>query len=93
VSPEVADGGTIALVVEGDRIAISVPNRSIVLHVPAAELERRRAMMLARGANPWRPKDDRQRKVSTALQAYAALTMSAARAAVRDLSRVASDGA
>jgi dihydroxy-acid dehydratase len=84
VSPEAAEGGTIALVRDGDRIAIDIPNRTISLDVPEHELERRAAEERARGKAAWQPKA-RKRAVSTALQAYAALTTSAARGAVRDV--------
>ena len=43
VSPEAASGGTIALVEEGDIIAIDIPNCSIELKVSDEELARRRA--------------------------------------------------
>jgi dihydroxy-acid dehydratase len=88
VSPEAAEGGTIALVHEGDRIAFDIPNRTVTLEVSAAELERRRASMASRGPGAWRPARHRPRRVSAALQAYAALATSAARGAVRDLSRL-----
>ena len=81
VSPEAAEGGLIGLVQEGDRIAIDIPARSIRLDVDDAEIARRRA---AKGALPWTP-EGRDRKVSTALQAYAAFTTSAARGAVREI--------
>ncbi|MDQ4136255.1 MAG: dihydroxy-acid dehydratase [Pseudomonadota bacterium] len=84
VSPEAAEGGLIGLVEEGDRIEIDIPNRSIRLAVPEEEIARRRAAMEARGAKAWKPAE-RQRKVSTALKAYAALTTSAAKGAVRVL--------
>ena len=84
VSPEAAAGGTIALVEDGDRIEIDIPKRSISLAVSDEELARRRAAMEARGAKAWQP-ENRDRQVSTALQAYAALTTSAARGAVRDV--------
>ena len=42
VSPEAAAGGTIALVEEGDQIAIDIPNSSIELKVSEAELAKRR---------------------------------------------------
>jgi dihydroxy-acid dehydratase len=42
VSPEAAEGGAIALVHDGDEIAISIPGRTIELHVPDEELARRR---------------------------------------------------
>ena len=87
VSPEAAGGGTIGLVAEGDLIAIDIPNRCIDLQVSAKELERRRQAMEAKGDSAWHPVS-RQRQVSQALQAYAAMTTSAAQGAVRDLSRL-----
>ncbi|HUN74656.1 MAG TPA: dihydroxy-acid dehydratase [Steroidobacteraceae bacterium] len=90
VSPEAAEGGAIALVHEGDRITIDIPSRTITLDAPEAEIERRRAALSARGRGAWRPARERPRRVSAALQAYAALTTSAARGAVRDLSQIAS---
>ncbi|MBL8260630.1 MAG: dihydroxy-acid dehydratase [Candidatus Competibacteraceae bacterium] len=87
VSPEAAEGGTIALVEEGDPIEIDIPGRRIHLAVDDAELERRRAAQTARGARAWQPLD-RDRAVSAALQAYAAMTTSAARGAVRDVSQL-----
>jgi dihydroxy-acid dehydratase len=82
VSPEAAEGGLIGLVQNGDRIEIDIPNRSLKLLVPDEELARRRQEMDAKGKDGWKPKK-RERKVSTALRAYAALTTSAARGAVR----------
>jgi dihydroxy-acid dehydratase len=82
VSPEAAEGGAIGLVEEGDTIEIDIPARSIRLAVDDGELSRRRSAMEARGAAAWRPAN-RKRKVSMALKAYAALTTSAARGAVR----------
>jgi dihydroxy-acid dehydratase len=82
VSPEAAEGGLIGLVRDGDRIEIDIPARSINLAVDDAELKRRREAMLAKGDKAWKPAK-RTRKVSTALKAYAALTTSAARGAVR----------
>jgi dihydroxy-acid dehydratase len=82
VSPEAAEGGLIGLVQDGDIIELDIPNRSIKLAVDDAELSRRRAAMEALGAKGWKPAK-RDRKVSTALKAYAALTTSAARGAVR----------
>jgi dihydroxy-acid dehydratase len=84
ISPEAAEGGAIALVEEGDRIRIDIPNRRVDVLLEAAELKRRRLDMLARGADAWKPVG-RKREVSLALQAYAFLTTSAARGAVRDL--------
>jgi dihydroxy-acid dehydratase len=87
VSPEAAEGGLIALVVTGDRIVIDIPNRGIRLDVDDAELAKRHADMVARGSKAWKP-FGRQRAVSPALRAYAALTTNAARGAVRDVSQV-----
>ena len=85
VSPEAAEGGAIALVEEGDRIRIDIPGRT---HRRARRRRRRSsgagAAMEARGADAWRP--NRDREVSQALQAYALMTTSAARGAVRDIS-------
>ena len=87
VSPEAAEGGILALVEESDRIEIDIPNRRIHLAVSDEDLERRRAAMLARGLAAWKPAE-RQRPVSPALRAYAAMTTSASRGAVRDVSQV-----
>ena len=86
-SPEAAEGGAIGLVEEGDMIDIDIPARTINLRVGFEELAHRRAAMEARGAHAWQP-IGRERYVSQALQAYAALTTSADRGAVRDLSQL-----
>ena len=88
VSPEAAEGGAIALVENGDRIAISIPDRIISLQISEAELAARRAAMEAKGEAAWQPVKERPRMVSQALQAYAAMTTSAARGAVRDISQL-----
>ncbi|MEH6405010.1 MAG: dihydroxy-acid dehydratase [Sneathiella sp.] len=88
VSPEAAEGGTIGLVEEGDMIEIDIPNRKINLAVSDADLVSRRAAMTAKGATAWKPTEIRTRVVSKALQAYGALTTSAARGAIRDVSQV-----
>jgi hypothetical protein len=85
LSPEAAEGGLIGLVEDGDRIEIDIPARSIHLAVDEAEISRRRAAMDARGAQAWKPEAPRPRKITTALKAYAALTTSAARGAVREV--------
>ncbi|MDD5181477.1 MAG: dihydroxy-acid dehydratase [Gallionellaceae bacterium] len=87
VSPEAAQGGAIGLVEEGDRIEIDIPNRSIRLAIPDDELARRRTVMEAKGAQAWKPLK-RERMVSAALRAYAAMTTSADQGAVRDVSQV-----
>lgn len=71
----------------GDRIEIDIPKRSIRLDITDAELARRRKEMEARGDAAWKPAA-RERRVSRALQAYAALATSASRGAVRDLGAV-----
>jgi dihydroxy-acid dehydratase len=86
VSPEAARGGAIALVEDGDTIEIDIPNRSIRLAVGDDELTRRKAAMAARGGAAWKPLK-RERAVSAALQAYAALTTSADTGAVRDVTQ------
>jgi len=87
VSPEAAGGGAIGLVEEGDTIEIDIPNRGITLAVSDAEMTRRRAAMEAKGGKAWRP-INRQRQVSAALRAYAAMTTSADKGAVRDVTQV-----
>ena len=82
VSPEAAAGGAIALVADGDLITIDIPHRSIEVDVPDEELDRRRRALEASGG--YRPKD-RQRTVSPALRAYAALALSADKGAARDI--------
>ncbi|MFE0137011.1 dihydroxy-acid dehydratase [Streptomyces sp. NPDC059037] len=82
-SPEAASGGTIALVEDGDRIRIDIPNRGIELLVPEQELAARREAL----GGVYAPKS-RERKVSAALRAYAAMATSADRGAVRDVSKL-----
>ena len=86
-SPEAAEGGVIALVEEGDVIEIDIPNRRIHLTVSDDELARRRLAEQGRGNSMFTPRQ-RQRPISAALRAYAAMTTSAARGAVRDVSQV-----
>ena len=85
VSPEAAEGGMIGLVEDGDCIAIDIGQRSIVLRVDEAELVARRER---RDREGWRPREPRRRRVSAALRAYAALTTSASKGAIRDLSAI-----
>jgi len=88
VSPEAAEGGAIGLVEEGDRIEIDIPNRTINVAVGDAVLAQRRAAMEGRGPQAWKPTQERPRKVTAALRAYAAMATSADRGAVRDVSLV-----
>jgi len=86
-SPEAAEGGAIGLIEEGDTIDIDIPNRKIALAISDEELAKRRSDMDAKGDNAWKPVN-RDRHVSAALQAYAAMTTSASRGAVRDVSQL-----
>ncbi|MDV3206607.1 MAG: dihydroxy-acid dehydratase, partial [Rhodococcus ruber] len=81
ISPEAASGGVIGLLENGDRIRIDVPSRTLEVLVDDAVLAERRAKMEA-SERPWQPVD-RQRTVTTALRAYAALATSADKGAVR----------
>ncbi len=87
VSPEAAEGGNIGLVEEGDSIEIDIPNRTIAITVSDEVLAQRRTAMAAKGKDAWTPVG-RNRPVSAALRAYAAMTTSAANGAVRDVSQV-----
>ena len=80
VSPEAAEGGTIGLVETGDEVQINIPERKIHLNVSDETLAKRR---IQKDKNGWIPKKKRKRKVTTALKAYAALTTSASKGAVR----------
>ncbi len=86
-SPEAAEGGAIGLVQEGDTIEIDIPNRTIHLAVTDEEMAHRRANMEAKGAQAWKPLN-RERLVSPALRAYAAMSTSAAKGAVRDVTQI-----
>ena len=85
VSPEAAEGGTIGLVEEGDIIEIDIPNRKIHLAVDDKELETRRDAMMKKGDKAWKPEEVRKRKITKALRAYAAMTTSASKGAVRQI--------
>ncbi|MBB2160057.1 dihydroxy-acid dehydratase [Gluconacetobacter sacchari] len=86
ISPEAAEGGAIGLLREGDLIEIDIPGRVLRVDLPDAELSARRLRMDEAGEAAWQPV--RTRAVSVALQAYAALTTSAARGAVRDVGQL-----
>ena len=86
VSPEAGEGGAIGIIEEGDRVRIDIPNRTLDVLVDDATLAKRRADMSARGPRAFRP--NRDRVVSVALRAYAAMTTSAARGAVRDVTQI-----
>ena len=85
-SPEAAMGGAMGLIEEGDSIEIDIPQRRIHLAVADDTLEARRVAMNARGKQAWKPV--RERKVSKALRAYAALATSAATGGVRNVDQV-----
>jgi dihydroxy-acid dehydratase len=87
ISPEAAEGGSLALVEEGDCIEIDIPKRILRVALSDSELEGRRKAMNAKGSAAFKPVK-RDRQVSPALQAYAALTTSASRGAVRDLKQI-----
>lgn len=86
-SPEAAEGGAIGLVEEGDTIEIDIPNRTINLKISDAALDERRTKMNAKGKNAWKPMQ-RERHVSPALRAYAAMSTSAAFGAVRNVEQI-----
>jgi len=72
ISPEAAEGGPIALIREGDRIAINIPEKTLTLNVDDEELERRR--------REWQPKP--QPALSGYLARYARLVTSASTGAI-----------
>jgi dihydroxy-acid dehydratase len=82
ISPEAAAGGELALVKNGDVIAIDIRERSINLMVSDAELEQRRHKELERGKQAWTP-SNRNRTVSQALRLYAHFVQSADLGATR----------
>lgn len=86
-SPESAEGGAIGLVEEGDTIEIDIPNRIIHLSISDEEMAHRRSKMEAKGKHAWKPVQ-RERYVSPALRAYAAMSTSAAKGAVRDVAQI-----
>ncbi|MEU0490324.1 dihydroxy-acid dehydratase [Nocardiopsis sp. NPDC006139] len=85
-SPEAAAGGDIALVEDGDIISIDIPNRGLVLEVSEEELNTRRERLL-KELGRFQPRD-RQRPVTAALRAYAAMATSASTGAARDVSQI-----
>jgi dihydroxy-acid dehydratase len=87
ISPEAAEGGAVGLVRDGDIIEIDIPNRILRVALTDEELGLRRIAMDGRGEAAWKPQS-RDRVVSPALRAYAAMTTSASRGAVRDVTQV-----
>jgi len=84
-SPEAASGGAIALVEDGDIISIDITQRSLQLQVSDEVLAERREKLEANGGYKAKNRD---RYVSPALRAYAAMALSADKGAVRDVSLV-----
>jgi dihydroxy-acid dehydratase len=87
-SPEAAEGGNIGLVESGDIIEIDIPNRTINVQLTDEQLAERRQAMVVKGKGAWKPVEDRPRKITPALRAYAAMTTSAAFGAVRDVDQI-----
>ena len=85
ISPEASEKGLIALIENEDIIEIDIPKRKIHLAVNNKELTLRKEKMISKEENAWKP-TKRQRKISTALHLYAAVTSSADKGAIRDLS-------
>jgi dihydroxy-acid dehydratase len=85
VSPEAAEGGTIALVEDGDTITIDIQNRTLELEVTPEALDRRRAKLDKKFGKHWGPARPRQRAISKALRAYAHFATSASEGAVRKI--------
>lgn len=86
-SPEAAEGGAIALIRESDTIEIDIPARKINLVISDEDLRMRREEMNAKGKDAWKPAP-RPRQISAALRAYAAMTTSADKGAIRDVSQL-----
>ncbi len=82
ISPEAAAGGNIGLVRDGDLIEIDIPARTINVKVSDAELAVRRSQEEARGKKAFTP-TARDRQISKALRAYAAMVSSADKGATR----------
>ncbi len=72
ISPEAAEGGPIALIREGDRIAINIPEKTLTLKVDPKELEKRK--------QEWKPKPSQN--LTGYLARYARLVTSASTGAI-----------
>lgn len=86
-SPEAASGGGIGLVNEGDTIIIDIPQRTINVDISDEELAARRSAMDA-SDKPWKPVQERERRVTEALKVFAMMATSADKGAVRDISKL-----
>jgi dihydroxy-acid dehydratase len=84
VSPEAAEGGALALLRDGDPIAIDIKARSVSVDLAPEEIAKRRKAEEARGKEAFTPQG-RQRPISEALRVYAFLASSADTGAVRRL--------
>ena len=87
ISPEAASGGNIGLVEDGDIVVIDIPARVIKVELSDDELAKRRAAMEAKGKDAWKP-IGRDRPITPALRAYAAMVQSADTGAVRDVTLI-----
>jgi dihydroxy-acid dehydratase len=85
ISPEAAEGGEIALVKDGDKIEINIPDRTINVLISENELAARRNDENKKGKLAWKPAN-RDRRISSALKIYASMVTSADRGAIRVLS-------
>lgn len=86
ISPEAANGGNVALIKDGDKIEIDIPNRKIHLHISDEKLRQRCEKELQRGKDAFTP-HHRNRQVSKALQSYASMAASADKGGVRIISQ------
>lgn len=82
ISPEAAARGNIGLVKDGDIIEIDIPKRTINVKLSDEQLAERRSAEEARGKKAFTPAK-RERNISKALKAYAAMVSSADKGAVR----------
>jgi len=82
ISPEAAAGGNVGLLRDGDIIVIDIPSRKMEVKLSDEQLAKRREEEMARGKKAFTP-PVRQRTVSKALKAYAAMVSSADKGAVR----------
>ncbi len=84
ISPEAASGGNIGLVRDGDIIEIDIPSRSINVKLSEDVLSERRKEEETYGKKAFTARD-RDRKISLALKAYAAMVTSADKGGVRSI--------
>jgi len=82
ISPEAASGGILALIEDGDKISINIPERKLFAEIDENEMQSRREAMLSKGKDAYKPRD-RERIISKSLKAYAQLVSSADSGAIR----------